>query len=538
MQQWWKYAIGYQIYPMSFCDKNNDGIGDIKGIISKLDYLEDLGVNLIWICPMYDSPMDDNGYDIRDYEAIYAPFGTMEDMQELIDKANAKGIKIMMDLVVNHTSDEHIWFQKALKDKHSPYRDYYWFKEGDGKGNPPCNWRSVFGGPVWEKVPGEDNMYYFHSFSKRQPDLNWNCPSMRRELGEMIARWMKRGIAGFRVDAINFINKDAFVSHEVDGPDGLVSCFAYTRNVPGIEKYYVYLKEIFDANKCVTICEATGMPYEELDVYVGEHGTFSMVFDFNYTNIDVENEDYFRRTNWRVESYRDLLYDSQLQLQKVGWSAPFLENHDQPRCINKLIRNEKYHAVGAKTLALMLLSLKGTPFIYQGQEIGMVNFKRTGIEQFDDLNAKSQYEQSLANGFSEEESIYFLNMRSRDNSRTPMCWDKSQYGGFSNHEPWILMNEKYPSINVEDQIKDETSVLNFYKKVIHLRKSDPAFVESDFEAYPLHKDIISYKRGKYTIYINLSDKDIKLDIEGNIVLNSYSDYDGTLKPYQGLITEQ
>mgnify|MGYP004443128549 CR=1 FL=1 len=535
MKQWWKHAIGYQIYPMSYCDSNSDGTGDIRGIISKLDYLADLGVDLIWICPMYDSPMDDNGYDIRDYEAIYDKFGTMDDMQELIDKAKDKGIRIMMDLVVNHTSDEHAWFKEALKDRNSPYRDYYWFAQGDGKGNPPCNWRSVFGGPVWEPVPGEDNTYYFHSFSKKQPDLNWNSAPMRKALGEMIGRWMERGIAGFRVDAINFVNKDAFVSHEADGPDGLVSCFAYTRNVPGIEKYYTYLKEIFDANHCVTICEAIGVPYDELDVYVGPNGTFSMMFDFSYTNIDVENEDYFRRLDWKVKDYRDLIYHSQTSLQKVGWSAPFLENHDQPRSIDKLIRHKEYFTEGTKALAVMYLLLKGTPFIYQGQEIGTVNFNRTSIDQFDDLNARSQYEQSLANGFSEAESIHFLNMRSRDNARTPMCWNGEKYGGFSDHEPWIMMSEEYPKNNVATQLDDENSVLNFYKKVVALRKSDDAFVDSAFEPLYLHDNVIAYKRGAYTIMVNLSDQEAKVDVNGEVLINNYHDYDGVLKPYQAVV---
>ncbi|MCF0115060.1 MAG: alpha-glucosidase, partial [Erysipelotrichaceae bacterium] len=407
--EYWKQLVGYQIYPRSFKDSNHDGIGDLQGIISKLDYLQELGVGLIWICPTFASPMDDNGYDISDYEDMHPDYGTMDDMKELIQEADKRGMKIMLDLVMNHTSDEHRWFKEALANPESKYRNYYYFMEGE---EAPCNWRSIFGGPVWEKVG--DNLYYFHAFSKRQPDLNWRNPEMRQEMFGIIKRWMEIGIAGFRVDAINIIKKAPFESHPADGPDGLVSCFEYTRNVKGIEELYEELSECFRANNCVTVSEAIGAPYEELDIYIGEQGTFSMMFDFNYTNIDVENEDYFKKRNWTIKEYRDLIYESQSKIQLKGWSAPFLENHDQPRSVNKLIKNPAYYKEGAKALGMMNLLMRGTPFIYQGEELGTLNFKRSSVDEFDDLNARSQYNQSLAAGFSEQQSVQFLNERSRD----------------------------------------------------------------------------------------------------------------------------
>ena len=291
MQEWWKEEIVYQIYPKSFKDSNHDGIGDIQGIIEKLDYLEDLGVTMLWICPVYQSPMDDNGYDISDYYQIHPDFGTMDDMDELIQKAKERHIKIIMDLVINHTSDEHAWFQEALKNPDSPYRNYYIFKEGKNN-QPPTNWRSVFSGSVWEKVPHEDNMDYFHSFSKKQPDLNWENPQMREDIYRMINWWLDKGIAGFRVDAINFIKKDqSWQDGPVDGADGLSSCFEFARNQPGIEVFFKELREkTFDVHQCMTVAEAVGVPYHQLDIFIGEKGCFSMMFDFNYSHIDITSK--------------------------------------------------------------------------------------------------------------------------------------------------------------------------------------------------------------------------------------------------------
>ena len=340
--EWWKKEVAYQIYPKSFKDSNGDGIGDLRGIIEKLDYLEDLGVTLLWLCPIYKSPMDDNGYDISDYYDINPEFGTMADLEELIEKAKAKGIKIIMDLVINHSSDEHAWFQEALKDPNSPYHDYYIFKSSkDGK--EPNNWRSVFGGSVWQKVEGRDE-YYFHAFSKKQPDLNWENPTLRQELYKMINWWLDKGIAGFRVDAINFIKKDQrYLDGPVDGQDGLSACFAYSRNQPGIEVFFDELKkETFEKHNCMTVAEAVGVQYKDLGIFIGEQGCFSMMFDFNYCNFDIsEDEEWFKRQDWTTKQFKELLFTSQREVQKLGWIASFLENHDQPRAIDKFIYKKK-----------------------------------------------------------------------------------------------------------------------------------------------------------------------------------------------------
>lgn len=544
-RKWWMEQIGYQIYPKSFKDTNDDGIGDIPGIIEKLDYLQDLGATLVWICPVYDSPMFDNGYDISNYEGIWPTFGTMEDMDTLIQEAKKRGISLMMDLVVNHCSDQHEWFKQAIQDKNSKYRNYFIFKKGEN-GKLPCNWRSVFGGSVWEEVPGEKGTYYYHTFAKQQPDLNWECAELRAEIIGMINRWLERGITGYRVDAINFIKKGEFVDREPDGADGLANCFDLMRNVPGIEDFYKELREkAFDLHDCATVSETVGVGYDIIDTVVGDKGCFSMMFDFNYTNIDVENEEYFRRRNWTVEELKNLIYLSQKEIQKVGWSSPFFENHDLPRSLQKNIKDKEYqNEVGAKALAVLFFHLRGTPFIYQGQELGMPNAIRSSIEEFDDLNAHSMYQRSLQEGFSKEESLEFVNLRSRDNARTPMPWSSAPYGGFSSVEPWIKMNESYTTINVESQIHDENSVYSFYKKMIQLRKDNiESLVYGIFEEYDCgNETVISYTRTgdkQFIVLVNLSAQEQPIkSIEGNVVLNNYATLDKILKPYQAVVLER
>lgn len=546
-KKWWMDEIAYQIYPKSFNDSNNDGIGDIPGIIEKLDYLQDLGVTLLWICPVYDSPMDDNGYDISDYMNIYPAFGTMEDMDELLIQAKKRGIKVIMDLVINHCSDEHRWFQEALHDKNSKYRDYFIFKEGKD-GNPPTNWRSVFGGSVWQEVPGEDNMYYFHSFSKKQPDFNWENPEMRKEIYKMICYWLEKGIAGFRVDAINFIKKDQrFQNGEPDGVDGLVACFDYCRNIKGINVFYDELKkETFDKYDCMTVSESVGTGYDIIDECIGDKGCFSMMFDFNYINMDIRDEDYFKPTQWTVKELRDKIYLSQTEIQKIGWSAPFLENHDQPRSINKFIKDPQYYDLGAKTLATLFFMLRGTPFIYQGQELGMINFQRKSVDEFNDLNAHSQYHRAIAEGFNEKQALAFLNQRSRDNARTPIPWTDEKYGGFSQHEPWLAMNDHFEKYNAQSQIKKHGSIYEYYKKLIAIRKNKyhDILTYGQFIPLILNDNIISYIREyddqQIAVLCNLTSQDQHYDLDHieNVILNNIHDYvPGQLKPYQAIIVK-
>ena len=500
MPQWWKEEIVYQIYPKSFQDSNHDGIGDIQGIIQKLDYLKDLGVTMLWICPIYCSPMDDNGYDIADYYQIHPDFGSMEDVDELIVKAKERDIKIIMDLVINHTSDEHAWFQEALKNPDSPYRQYYIFKEGQDN-QPPTNWRSVFSGSVWEKVPHEDNMYYFHSFSKKQPDLNWENPQMREDIYRMINWWLDKGIAGFRVDAINFIKKDqSWQNGPVDGADELSSCFEFTRNQPGIEVFFKELREkTFDVHHCMTVAEAVGVPYDQLGIFIGQDGCFSMMFDFNYSHIDItEHEEWFPLQNWTMQEYKEKLFLSQKEIFKTGWCGTFLENHDMQRSLNRLIRNPQERTPKAtKALGQMFMFLKGTPFIYQGEEIGTINNHRLSIHDFDDLNSHAQYQRALQEGYSEKEALDFVNRRSRDNTRSPMSWNSQLYAGFSDVQPWLTNNEYYQDINVAKQANDPNSVLSYYKQMIALRQNPlyhQTLVYGDFIPLESEECVIAYMR--------------------------------------------
>lgn len=466
-KDWWKEEVIYQVYPKSFKDSNNDGVGDIKGIKEKLPYLKELGITTLWICPIFTSPMVDNGYDIADFEGINPEFGTMEEFDELVAEAKKLEIKLMLDLVINHTSDEHTWFQQALADKKSKYREYYIFKEGKER---PNNWRSIFGGSVWEKVPGEE-CYYLHVFDKKQPDLNWENPELRQELYQMINRWLEKGIAGFRIDSITFIKKDQnYESLPADGVDGLVSCKHKTRNQPGIEFFLNELKkETFEKYNCVTVGEAPGVAYDEFSDFIGEEGYFSMIFDFHYADIDVESgSDWFKRTHWTTKEFKELIIQSQEAIQNAGWGANFIENHDQPRALSKLVKKEFQTAEAAKGIGAMYFFLRGTPFIYQGQELGMINAERHHMKQFDDISSIDNFYRAIQEGISEKEALNFVNLRSRDNSRTPVPWDNSQYGGFSNHQPWLAMTEEYPTINAA-----KNTVLEFYKKMIELRQNSP-----------------------------------------------------------------
>lgn len=495
-RQWWQEEVIYQIYPKSFYDSNNDGIGDLQGITKKLDYLENLGVTMLWLCPIYQSPMDDNGYDISDYKAVAPEFGTMEDLEDLISESKKRGIKIMLDLVINHTSDEHKWFKKALSDSKSPFHDYYIFKEGT---QVPTNWRSVFGGSVWEKVTGRDE-YYLHSFGKKQPDLNWENPELRERLYEMVNWWLDKGIAGFRIDAITFIKKDlTWKDREADGADGLSKCTKSSRNQPGIGVFLGELKErTFDRYGCVTVAEAPGVPYEGLEEFIGDSGYFSMIFDFRYADLDVASgSEWFKRIDWSVRDLRDKIMASQTALQKWGWGANFIENHDQPRAASKYLKDAQGNPEAVKTLGAMYFFLRGVPFIYQGQELGMRNFERKSIEEFDDLSSIDQYYRSMEEGYSREEALKFVNLRSRDNARTPFPWNHEQYGGFSVHKPWLGMTEEYPAINAKDQDGTEGSIFEFYKAMIRFRQKGPyrnCLIFGDIEPVPCSEKVIAYKR--------------------------------------------
>ena len=506
-KKWWQKEVGYQIYPRSFYDSNNDGIGDLNGITAKLDYLKELGITLIWVCPIFKSPMDDNGYDISDYYDVNPEFGTKEDLERLIKEAEKRGIKIILDLVINHTSDEHEWFLEALKNPESKYRNYYIFKRGKN-GLPPTNWRSHFGGSAWEKVEGEadengNEMYYLHLFTKKQPDLNWENPEVREELYKMVNYWLEKGIAGFRVDAINSIKKDEnYLNLPVDGADGLAYNVKYTLNQPGIEEFLSELaKETFKKYNCMTVAETPMLEYERYNDFIGEDGFFSMIFDFSYADLDMTKGGfYYSLRDIPTIELRNAIFESQLTQQKYGWGAPFLENHDLPRSLNKFF-GEKANETNAKLLGNVFFFLRGTPFIYQGQEIGMDNFVRKDISEFDDIASKDQYQRALGEKFSTEEALYFVNKRSRDNSRTPMQWDNSKNAGFSENEnikSWIKLTGSQSITNVKNQLNDEKSIFAHYKKMIDLRqngKYSDCLIYGDFIPVPLENEkIIAYVR--------------------------------------------
>ena len=506
-KKWWQKEVGYQIYPRSFYDSNNDGIGDLNGITAKLDYLKELGITLIWVCPIFKSPMDDNGYDISDYYDVNPEFGTKEDLERLIKEAEKRGIKIILDLVINHTSDEHEWFLEALKNPESKYRNYYIFKRGKN-GLPPTNWRSHFGGSAWEKVEGEadengNEMYYLHLFTKKQPDLNWENPEVREELYKMVNYWLEKGIAGFRVDAINSIKKDEnYLNLPVDGADGLAYNVKYTLNQPGIEEFLSELaKETFKKYNCMTVAETPMLEYERYNDFIGEDGFFSMIFDFSYADLDMTKGGfYYSLRDIPTIELRDAIFESQLTQQKYGWGAPFLENHDLPRSLNKFF-GEKANETNAKLLGNVFFFLRGTPFIYQGQEIGMDNFVRKDISEFDDIASKDQYQRALGEKFSTEKALYFVNKRSRDNSRTPMQWDEGKNAGFSEDEnikSWIKLTGSQAVTNVKNQLNDEKSIFAHYKKMIDLRqngKYSDCLIYGEFIPVPLENEkIIAYVR--------------------------------------------
>lgn len=551
LKKWWQKEVVYQIYPKSFYDSNNDGIGDIQGIIKKLDYFKELGVTMLWLCPFFKSPMDDNGYDISDYYELAPEFGTKEDLDQLICEAKNLNIKIIMDLVLNHTSDEHEWFQEAIKNPNSPYHDFYIFREGK---EPINNWRSVFGGSVWQKLENRDEMY-LHCFGKKQADLNWENPKMRQALYDMINYWLAKGIAGFRVDAITFIKKDlSFASRASDGVDGLVKCTKTCRNQKGIGLFLNELNEqCFKKYDCMTVAEAAGVHYDELDDYIGEDGYFSMIFDFKYADLDIASgSEWFKRLNWTVKELRDLIMESQLSMQKSGWAANFIENHDQPRATTKYLKDAANNKDAIKMLGAMYFFLRGTPFIYQGQELGMTNFQRDNIDEFNDISSIDQYYRSINEGLSEKEALEIINLRSRDNSRTPFPWSNEIYGGFSKVKPWLKMNDNYDVINAANQIHQKDSIFSFYQAMIKLRQES---IYSDLLIYgeiiPLEIDenVIAYKRKldeqEITCYYNFSDKEIEVNIPKNRINPIFNNLEDVkvekkkliLKAYQALIVQ-
>jgi glycosidase len=552
-KKWWKEGIVYQIYPKSFYDTNGDGIGDLNGIIDKLDYLKELGIDVLWLSPIYQSPMDDNGYDISDYYKIDPIFGSNKDMDELIKQSDKRGIKIIMDLVINHCSDEHRWFKKALEDPNSEEAEYFYFKRTEDE-KIPNNWRSNFGGSAWEKT--EDGRFYLHTFSKKQPDLNWENPVLREKLYSIINWWLDRGIAGFRVDAITFIKKDTTFASQ-DTEDGSLYPIEKFENYPGICEFLTELKErTFDKYNCMTVGEAPGVYYDQLKDYAGQNGYFSMIFDFTYDHLSKDySSDKDEKSINIINQWRNVVFKSQLTTQKIGWSPVFLENHDQPRCPNKFLKEDdiRYHSI--TMLATLYFLLRGTPFIYQGQELGMTNCHMNSIEEFQDTMAHTKYLEAISLGKIKEEILEDLNQNGRDNARTPFQWNDGENAGFTTGVPWIKINENYKQINVKLQEKNNDSVLNYYKKLIALRKNSKykeVLVYGTFEPYYEEYDnIVAYTRTiddmKVMIINNFSNQINKIELTiatkiKNVILNNYKEIDFRknhllLKPYQSVSFE-
>ena len=536
---WWKEAVGYQIYPRSFKDSNGDGIGDLKGITSKLDYLKDLGINVIWICPMYKSPNDDNGYDISDYQDIMDDFGTMKDFDELLEAVHKRDMKLIIDLVVNHTSDEHPWFIESKSSKNNPKRDWYIWREGKN-GIEPNNWESIFKGSAWEYDKNTEE-YFLHLFTKRQPDLNWECKELREAVYNMINWWLDKGIDGFRVDAISHIKKEEGLT-DMNNPEGLkyVESFDKHMNVEGIHKYLEELKErTFDNYDIMTVGEANGVDAEEADLWVGEeNGKFNMIFQFEHLHLwGAESENTFN-----VKNYKKVLTKWQKALDGKGWNALYIENHDIPRVISTWGNDKEYLRECATAFGLMYFMQQGTPFIYQGQEIGMTNVKFDSIYDYNDVKGINIYKEKLAEGLTKEEALKYVWAVSRDNSRTPMQWDDSINSGFTEGKPWINVNENYKNINVQAQLKDEKSILNFYKKMITIRKEYKTIIYGSYDLI-LDEDekIYAYTRTmgneKFIVIVNLSHDEAKynyeeeLNYEGLLLSNYNVDKHNTIKEF-------
>lgn len=471
-KKWWHDKVAYQIYPKSFLDTNGDGIGDLRGIISKLDYLKKLGIDIIWLSPIYKSPFVDQGYDIADYYAIAEEFGTMEEFDELLAEAKKRDMHIIMDLVINHCSDKHEWFQKALADPEGEFADYFYFRKGKN-GNPPSNYRSYFGGSCWEKVPGTDK-YYFHMFAKEQPDLNWENPKLRQELYKMINWWLEKGLSGFRIDAIINIKKDLnFPDFAPDGKDGLASCWKMVESVDGVGKLLEDLKKsTFEKYDAFTVGEVFNMKPDELPEFIGETGHFSTIFDFSAHTLTDGEHGWYDAPKLEFAKWRATIIQAQLETQKYGFKANIIENHDEPRGASRFLPSYAQTPDGIKMLGTISLLLKGIPFIYQGQEIGMRNAKWNSMEEFDDISTKDQYHTAREVGLSDQEALEVCSRMSRDNARTPMQWTSGENGGFTKGTPWLKVNPLFKDVNVEAQEQDPDSVLNYYRKLVALRKSD------------------------------------------------------------------
>ena len=521
IKKWWHDKVAYQIYPKSFLDTNGDGIGDLRGIISKLDYLKKLGIDIIWLSPIYKSPFVDQGYDISDYYKIAEEFGTMEEFDELLAEAKKRDMYIVMDLVVNHCSSEHEYFKAALADPDGPYADYFYFVKGiDGK--EPSNYRSYFGGKAWEPVPGSDK-YYLHMFAKEQPDWNWENKEVRDKIYKMINWWLDKGLGGFRIDAIINIKKDtSFPSYEPDGDDGLVSCVKMVEETDGVGEFLEEMKhETFEKYDAFTVGEVFNMKEDELREFVGDDGHFSSMFDFSAHELTYGEHGWYDSKPVDFKRWREILFASQKEMEGIGFKANIIENHDEPRGASRYLPEYAQNEMGKKMLAATSILLRGIPFIYQGQEIGMQNARWNSVDEFDDISTKDQYRVAREAGLSDAEALAVCSVMSRDNARTPMQWKDAPQAGFTSGTPWLKVNDNYPVINVEKEEGQLDSVLHYYRKLIALRKSGEyreLFTYGKFEpAYENADHVMAYYRilqgRRVLVAANFGTDTIELDWE-------------------------
>ena len=548
-RNWWKEAVAYQVYPRSFNDSNGDGIGDLPGLIHKLDYLENLGIDVIWLSPMYPSPNDDNGYDISDYKGIMSEFGTMNDFDQLLSSIHQRGMKLILDLVVNHTSDEHPWFIESKSSKTNAKRDWYIWADPKPDGSEPNNWESIFNGSTWE-FDESTKQYYFHLFSKKQPDLNWENPDVRQAVFEMMNWWFEKGIDGFRVDAITHIKKN-FEAGDLPVPDGkkFAPAFDVDMNQPGIQEWLQEMKDkSLSRYDIMTVGEANGVTPNDAEEWVGEeNGKFNMIFQFEHLGLWSTGD-----TKFDVKSYKQVLNRWQKQLENVGWNALFIENHDQPRRVSTWGDDKNYWYESATSHATAYFLQQGTPFIYQGQEIGMTNYPFESIESFNDVAVKTEYQIVKKEGGDVNQLLDKYKMENRDNARTPMQWNNSINAGFTTGKPWFHVNPNYTEINVKQQLNDKFSILSYYKALIQLKKSDLIYTYGKFSMVDAENEQIfaytrSFKNNTVLIVANLTNEvselnlPFELDISSvDIKLHNYHLHDINLdhiKPYESFVVE-
>ncbi len=516
-KKWWKEGVVYQIYPRSFMDSNGDGLGDIRGIIQKLDYIKSLGVDIIWLCPVYESPQDDNGYDISDYYSIFEVFGSMDDFDELLYGIHSRGMKLVMDLVVNHTSDEHAWFIESKASLDNPKRDYYIWRDGKN-GAPPNNWKAFFGGSVWQ-YDEQTDQYFLHFFSKRQPDLNWENPEVRNEIYKLMKFWLDKGIDGYRMDVISLISKREFEDTPFAGFNETIE--KLYANGPKIHEYLREMnREVLSKYDIMTVGEGPGISLQHGIEYVqADRKELDMVFHFDHMFIDHGAQSKFEPVKYDLVRFKEVFTHWDKIIEQGGWNSIFLGNHDYPRIVSRFGNDQQYREKSAKALALLLLTLRGTTYIYQGDELGMTNVRFGSIDQYRDIETLNAYQEAVENGADLEKMMAGIHWQSRDNARTPMQWDDSENAGFTSGTPWISLNPNYPSINSQSQEGDPDSVLNFYRKAIAFRKQNPVLVYGEYEVIDvLNPRVFAYWRyddqTRLLVVINFTEDTIPFEVAG------------------------